>query len=125
MTPLFIDIALFISTIIAGVLTGVIGVGGGIILLPLLTYLNFSIQQAVAITLFLNAIPDTLPALYLYYKEGYFLVKPSIIATFGIIIGVIIGGYIGSKKMISDKTLYRIYTAILVWITIYMFIYYC
>jgi len=125
MTPLFIDIALFISTIIAGILTGLIGVGGGIILLPFLTYLNFSIQQAVAITLFLNAIPDTLPALYMYYKEGYFLIRPSIIATIGIIIGVIIGGYIGSQKMMSDKSLYRLYTAILVWITIYMFIYYC
>jgi len=125
MFPILTYIALFILTIISGVLTGILGVGGGIILLPFLTYLNFTVQQAIAITLFLNAIPDTLPALYMYYKEGHFLLTPSIISTIGIVIGVIIGGYIGAKKMLSDKTIYRMYTFILVCITIYMYFYYC
>ena len=60
MFPILTYIALFILTIISGVLTGILGVGGGIILLPFLTYLNFTVQQAIAITLFLMPISGLL-----------------------------------------------------------------
>ena len=119
------DIILLIFAIFVGILTGIIGIGGCIILVPFLIYLNFTIQQSVAITLFLNTIPNALPALYLYYNKGHFLLKPAIICAIGSIIGMILGGYIGSKKLIPDKYIYRFYTFLLFWITIYMFFYYC
>lgn len=125
MFPISTYIALLLFAIFVGTIIGIIGIGGGILLLPFLIYFDFSIQQAVAISLFLNAIPNTLPALYMYYKEGFFLIKPSIIASIGTILGTILGGYIGSKKLISDKIIYRLYTFILLCLTIYMFYYYC
>ena len=118
-------IGLFISSIIIGVIIGLIGIGGGILTLPLLVYYNFSFQQAVAISLFLNTIPNALPGLYLYYQNGFLDFNAAIIVASGTIIGGIVGAYIGTNNYIDDKTLYRIYTAFLVMTAIYMFCYYC
>ena len=125
MIPIKTYVPLLMYAIFVGTLIGIIGIGGGVLLLPFLLYLNFTIQQAVAVTLFLSAVPNTLPALYMYYKEGFFLIKPSIVTALGTIIGVIIGGYVGSKELIPKIYIYRFYTAFLLILSIYMFFYYC
>jgi uncharacterized membrane protein YfcA len=118
-------IELFIGSVIIGVIIGLIGIGGGILMLPLLVYYNFSFQQAVAISLFLNAIPNTLPGLYLYYQNGFLDFNTAIIVASGTIIGGIAGAYVGTNNYIDEKTLYRIYTGFLVMTAIYMCFYYC
>ena len=125
MFPITTYVPLLMYAIFVGTLIGIIGIGGGVLLLPFLLYLNFTIQQAVAVTLFLSAVPNTLPALYMYYKEGFFLIKPSIVTALGTIIGVIIGGYVGSNELIPKIYIYRFYTAFLLILSIYMFFYYC
>ena len=65
-------IEIFISSLIIGAIVGLLGIGGGVLYLPLLVHYNFSFQQAVAISLFLNTIPNALPGLYLYYQHGFF-----------------------------------------------------
>ena len=118
-------IELFISSVIIGAIIGLIGIGGGILLLPVLVYYDFSFQQAVAISLFLNTIPNALPGLYLYYQNGFLDFNAAIIVAAGSIIGGIVGAYIGTNNYIDDKTLYRIYTIFLIMTAIYMFCYYC
>ena len=49
-------IEIFISSLIIGAIVGLLGIGGGVLYLPLLVHYNFSFQQAVAISLFLNKI---------------------------------------------------------------------
>jgi len=85
----------------------------------------YIIPQAVAITLFLNAIPNTLPGLYLYYKKGHLRIYTAIIVGIGTLIGSFIGSYIGSYEYIDKKILYRLYTFILFMIVCYMCYYYC
>jgi len=119
------DIILLIFAIFVGILAGIIGIGGGIILVPFLIYFNYTIQQAVAISLFLNTIPNALPALYLYYNNGHFLLRPAIICALGSITGMFFGGYIGSKKIIPDKYIYRFYSALLILMSFYLLYYYC
>jgi len=118
-------IGLFLGSVIIGVIIGLIGIGGGILLLPLLVYYDFSFQQAVAISLFLNTIPNALPGLYLYYQHGFLDFNAAIIVAAGSILGGVAGAYIGTNNYIDDRTLYRIYTVFLIMTAIYMYCYYC
>lgn len=82
----------------AGVLSGVLGVGGGVIMVPLLVLLlGFSQHQAQGTSLAALLPPVTILAVLNYYKAGYIHWKYALIisATF------IIGGYLGSKIAIA------------------------
>lgn len=118
-------IELFIGSVIIGAIIGLIGIGGGILFLPLLVYYDFSFQQAVAISLFLNTIPNALPGLYLYYEHGFLDFNAALIVAAGSIFGGTMGAYLGTNNYIDDKSLYRIYTMFLLFTTVYMYSYYC
>jgi uncharacterized protein len=118
-------IELFIISIIIGIIIGLIGIGGGILLFPVLLYYNFTAPQAVAISLFINAIPNTFPGLYMYYKKGHLQIYIAIIIAIGTLIGSAIGSYFGSNEYIDKKTLYRLYTVILFIAVCYMCYFYC
>lgn len=118
-------IELFLISIFIGISMGVIGGGGGILFIPALMYYDLSFQQAVAISLFLNTIPNALPGLYLYYEKGYFDFRIASIVTVGSIIGITIGALFVTKNFIDIKILYRFYTFILALTTLYMLYYYC
>jgi len=118
-------IELFLISIFIGISIGIIGGGGSILFIPVLMYYNLSFKQAVAITLFLNSIPNALPGLYFYYEKGFFNFKIASVVAAGSILGIIIGAYILTHNYIDIKILYRIYTFILLLITLYMFYYYC
>ena len=118
-------IELFLLSIFIGITIGIIGGGGGILFIPLLMYYDLSYYQAVAISLFLNSIPIALPGLYLYYQKGYFNFKIASVVACGSILGIIIGAYILTNNYINIKIIYRIYTFILLLVTLYMLYYYC
>jgi len=106
-------IILTISTICIGILMGLIGTGGGILLLITLHLLGFTIQQAVATTLFLQLVPNTIFGAWMYFRNGHLLLKESMIAAIATTIGVVVGSHFGSKKYIDDKYIYLLITAIL------------
>ena len=86
----------------AGIASGFIGIGGGIVIIPALIYFLGLTQfesQGVSLTLMLP--PIGVLAFYNYYQQGH-LSKQLII--FALIMGAafILGGFIGSK--ISLKT---------------------
>lgn len=82
----------------AGVLSGMIGIGGGIIIVPALVYvLGFSQQQAQGTSLGLLLLPVGILAVLNYYKQGYIDVK-----VVGIMcVTFVLGGWLGSKLSIS------------------------
>lgn len=85
---------LILIGLMAGVLSGFVGVGGGIIIVPALVYmLGFSQHQAQGTSLFILSMPVVILATINYWKTGNVNWK------FGLIIGLafVIGGYIGSK----------------------------
>ena len=95
----------------AGFMSGLIGIGGGIVMVPLLLILGMSQHQSQGISLAVLAVPVTALAAFNYYKEGYIDWRyPAIIA-----ICFIIGGYIGSKFAVSidEKILKKIFGFIL------------
>jgi len=112
-------IALIAIGLIAGVLSGIMGVGGGVIMIPLMIMLlHFNQHEAQGTSLAVLAVPVTFLAAYNYYNEGYVNWKyAAVIAVF-----FIVGGFIGSKLAVNldQKTLKRIFGAVLLVLSIKM-----
>jgi uncharacterized membrane protein YfcA len=78
----------------AGFLSGSMGVGGGIIIVPALVFLmGFSLHQAQGTSLALMTIPVMIIAASNFYKQGYIDIKVALVLA----ITFMIGGYFGSK----------------------------
>ena len=96
--PINIPLALFIGAII-GFLSGLIGIGGGIILSPVLLLLGWAdIKKSAAVSalfIFLNSISG----LFGFVSKGGILPISSVSLIAVVLIGGILGGYFGSKKM--------------------------
>ena len=96
----------------AGVLSGMIGIGGGIIIVPALVYvLGFSQQQAQGTSLGLLLLPVGILAVLNYYKQGYIDIK-----VVGIMcITFVLGGWLGSKISLSlpQETVKKIFAVVL------------
>ncbi len=78
----------------AGILSGFVGIGGGIVIVPALIYfLNFTQHQAQGTSLFVLVLPVVLLSVMNYWKTDNVNWK------FGLVIAstFIIGGYLGSK----------------------------
>ncbi|TNE76220.1 MAG: sulfite exporter TauE/SafE family protein [Bacteroidetes bacterium] len=85
---------LIVIGILAGILSGFVGVGGGVIIVPALVYvLGMSQHGAQGTSLFILLLPVGILAVMNYWKAGNVNWK------FGLIVAVtfVIGGYIGSK----------------------------
>lgn len=95
----------------AGVLSGLIGIGGGIIMVPLLLLMGFTQQQAQGTSLAALLPPVTLLAVLNYHKAGF------VDWRFAIIISIVfvVGGYFGSKMAINidQKILKKVFAVTL------------
>lgn len=104
-------VALLFIGLFAGLLSGLIGIGGGIIMIPMLLLLGMSQHDSQGTSLAVLSVPVTALAAFNYYKEGYVDWKyAAVIAVF-----FVIGGYIGSKfaVQIDEKILKKIFGIIL------------
>ncbi len=103
---------LVITGIAAGILGGLVGVGGGIIIVPSLIYfLSFSQKSAQGTSLGLLLLPVGILGVLQYYKEGH--VDFKIVAI--IAIGFLAGSYFGSKIALSlpQETVKKIFAILL------------
>ncbi|HEX4850749.1 MAG TPA: sulfite exporter TauE/SafE family protein [Puia sp.] len=99
----------------AGVLSGLVGVGGGIIIVPALIYfLGFSQHQAMGTSLGILLLPAGILAVINYYKKGYVDIKVVLI----LFVGFLVGGYLGSKVSLGlqETALRKIFAVVLVFI---------
>ena len=103
----------------AGVASGLVGIGGGIIIVPALVFFfHLSQHQAQGTTLALLVPPIGLFAAWSYYRQGYVDLRIA-----GLIcLGFVIGGLLGAKLSIgiSDQTLQRLFGVALLVISIRM-----
>lgn len=94
-------IILLIIGLVSGYLSGLIGIGGGIVIVPALVYFVAMNQKtAQGTTLFMFMIPVGILGVYNYYKAGNVDYKTALImaATF------VFGSYLGSKTAIAVDT---------------------
>lgn len=98
----------------AGVLSGLVGVGGGIIIVPALVFfLGFSQQEAQGTSLGLLLLPVGILAVINYYNKGQIDIKVVGIMS----VAFILGGYLGSKwaLQMSQETVRRIFAVVLLY----------
>lgn len=119
MLMLYIFIGLF-----AGICGGFFGIGGGIVIIPLLScLLGYSQKLSQGTTLGVMLVPVALPAVISYWKNNYVDTK----AVSFIALGFFVGGYIGSTlvQYLSDNVLRKIFAVMLIVIAIRMLVRNC
>jgi hypothetical protein len=112
-------IVLILIGIAGGMLSGMFGVGGGLIIVPAFVFfLGMSQYQAQGTSLGLMLLPIGILAAYNYYKTGNVDIKAALIvaATF------VIGGYFGSKISLGldQVILKRIFGVLMLFVSIKM-----
>jgi hypothetical protein len=103
----------------AGFLSGLIGIGGGIIIVPaLVIFLGFSQKLAQGTSLGILLLPVGILAVLQYYKQGYLNVNYVAI----IAIAFVLGSFLGSKLALSlsDEKMKKIFAVILLVIAVKM-----
>ena len=117
-------IILILIGLAAGVLSGLVGVGGGIILVPALVYfLGYNQHQAQGTSLGVLTFPVTILAFLSYYRDSINSGAPIELKVILIIAGgFVIGGLLGSSLAIKidQATLKKIFALILFYTAIKM-----
>ena len=105
--------------LLAGVLSGLVGIGGGIVLVPALVYfLKYSQHQAQGTSLGLLMLPVVFLGFYQYYKYGQANGNPIDLKIVGILaIGFILGGFLGGKiaTKIDGELMKKLFTILLLY----------
>src|ERR1700761_1008308 len=91
-------VLLVIVGLLAGMLSGLVGLGGGVIIVPALVFfLGFSQHQAQGTSLGILLLPAGIFAVMNYYKRGFIDVRVVLL----MFAGFLIGGYLGSRMSLS------------------------
>ncbi len=111
---------LIIIGLVAGTLGGMVGLGGGIILIPaLILIMKLDQQTAQGTSIAIMLPPIGLFAVYNYYKAGYVNMKYA----FVIAMAFMVGGYFGSSLALklSPDVMRKVFSVVLVVIAVKMF----
>jgi len=111
--------AYLILGVLAGILSGLVGIGGGVVIVPALVFLfGFSQQSAQGTTLALMVPPIGILAAWTYYRQGNVDLR---IAGF-VCLGFLLGGLLGARFAtgLSNVMLERIFGIALLLISLKM-----
>lgn len=112
-------IILILIGVASGILGGMVGVGGGIIIVPALVYfLGFSQHTAQGTSLGLIMLPVGIFGVMQYYKQGHVDFK-----VVGILaVGFLTGSYFGSKiaLSLSQESIKKLFAVLMIIIAVKM-----
>ena len=112
-------IILLLVGLAAGILGGLVGVGGGIIIVPSLIYfLGFSQKEAQGTSLGILLLPVGILGVLQFYKAGYVDMRTVWLVSFGFLVG----SYFGSKIALSfpQETVKKIFAILMILIALKM-----
>lgn len=112
-------VLLLLIGLAAGFLSGLIGIGGGVIIVPALVLLaGFSQKLAQGTSLGLLLLPAGILGVIQYYKQGYLNVNYVILLA----MAFVLGSFLGSKLALSinDDKVKKIFAVILLLISLKM-----
>ena len=116
---IFTILVLILVGVAAGILGGLVGIGGGIIIVPSLIYfLSFSQKSAQGTSLGLLLLPVGIFGVLEYYKQGHVDLKIVLILA----AGFLAGSYFGSKIALSlpQETVKKIFAILMIILAIKM-----
>jgi uncharacterized membrane protein YfcA len=116
---LHVIVVLLLIGLAAGILGGLVGVGGGIIIVPSLIYfLSFSQKEAQGTSLGILLLPVGILGVLQFYKAGYVDMRTVWLVSFGFLVG----SYFGSKIALSfsQETVRKIFAILMILIALKM-----
>ncbi len=112
-------IILILVGMAAGMLGGMVGVGGGIIIVPALIYfLGYSQKMAQGTSLGILLLPVGILGVLQFYKHGYVDIKAVLVIS----LGFLIGSFYGSKIALSlpQDTVKKIFAILMILVAVKM-----
>lgn len=107
---LFLFVAIGLT---AGVLSGLFGIGGGLLIVPaLVVFANFPTKLALGTSLGALLLPVGLLGAYTYYQHGNVNVRASLFISLGLLVGVWGGARLA--QTLSATTLQRAFAVFIV-----------
>lgn len=119
---MMIDILLVLVGCIAGLLSGMVGIGGGVIIVPVLVLLfGFSQKHAQGTALAMLTLPVCFVAAATYFKAGYVELK----AALWLALGYLVGALLSSRYALNmpEHTIARVFGGVLLAIGVKMLIF--
>lgn len=120
MKTMYFVIGLLLLGLVAGWLSGLIGIGGGIIMVPALMFLfAFTLRTAQGTSIAALAPPIGTLAAYVYYKQGNVDIKAA-----GLIaLGFLIGGFLVAKSnyLLNKEVVGKLMAVLLIVIGVKLF----
>ena len=108
---------LLLIGVAAGMLSGLVGVGGGIIIVPaLVLFMGFSQKMAQGTSLGILLLPVGLLGVLQYYKQGYIYIKVVLAISFAFLFGSYFGSKIALK--LPQDTVKKIFAVFMMLIAI-------
>jgi uncharacterized membrane protein YfcA len=108
-------VALVILGIAAGMLSGMFGIGGGVVIVPALTILmGFELQQAIGTSLAVLILPVSFFAVLAYYRARLLNIKSAMFVAAGLIVGAVFGAQLALN--LPEDALQRLYGFFLIWV---------
>ncbi len=107
--------------VVAGLVSGLVGIGGGIIIAPALVLLfGFGQKMAQGTTLALLVPPIGILAALTYYRQG----NVNLYAAGFIVIGFVVGSLLGARYVshLSSATVTRVFAVFLIAIAVHMLV---
>ena len=112
-------VLLIIIGLLAGFLSGLVGIGGGVLIVPaLVLFLGFSQKLAQGTSLGILLLPVGLLAVIQYYKQGYVNVNYVAIISVTFVVGSILGSKLALS--LSEDKMKKLFALILMLIAIKM-----
>ncbi len=112
-------IILLLVGIAAGTLSGMVGIGGGILIVPALVYfLGFSQKMAQGTSLGILLLPIGLLGVLQFYKQGFIDMRVVLIIS----LAFFFGSYFGSKIALSlpQETVKKVFAVLMILIAVKM-----
>jgi uncharacterized membrane protein YfcA len=105
----------------AGVLSGLFGIGGGLVIVPALVLLfGFEIKVAIGTSLFVILLPTGLLGVLEYARNGEMKIAAGLWIAFGVFCGAYFGAIMAG--LLSASTMRRIYAVFLLVVAAYLLI---
>ncbi len=113
-------IILIVVGICSGIMGGLVGVGGGIVIVPSLVYfLGFSQLDAQGTSLALIMFPVGIFGVMQYYKHGHVDFNVVFILAIGFILGSLLGSKI-STNVLSQDTIKKLFAILMILLAVKM-----
>lgn len=113
------SVAFIVIGLVAGVLAGLFGIGGGLVIVPALVLVaRMPTQVATGTSLGALLLPAGLLGALVYYRAGNLNVKAALLITLGLFIGAWLGAQVAQE--IRTPTLTRMFAVFLLAVAVRM-----